>query len=132
MSDQTPTEAAMDAYSDAIRVELGHAPSQYGREQDRALLHANPAIKAMLDAHERAVLLAAGQKLRDRAAKYAADYPGQHPAQLAYHRHMLTAARVIEPEPTDDEIRTGLAELLGGMAVQTTRARPLDTANTEE
>ena len=49
------TEAAMDAYSDAIRAEYGEAPSPAGRERNRVLLHANPAIGAMLAAHKRAV-----------------------------------------------------------------------------
>lgn len=71
---------------------------------------------AMAPLIERAALITAGQKLRDRAEKYAADHPGQHRAQLAYHRHLLIAARVVEPEMTDDEMRAGIADLLGGMA----------------
>ncbi len=111
----TPIEAAMDAYSDAVRVEFGVAPSQDARERDRAVLNVTPGIRAMLDAHERAVLLAAGQKLRDWVDEKYTDPTG---ATGTRRRAILAAARLIEPEPTEDEIREGVAGLLRGMAAR--------------
>lgn len=68
--------------------------------------------RPLLDAHERAVLIAAGQKLRDHAF---ATFEPTGP-EGTWHRATIAAARRIEPEPAEGEMQAAIAELLGGMA----------------
>jgi hypothetical protein len=81
-----PAEIALLAYDEAVNAELGNPPGTVFGERNRKLLHANPAIKAMLDAHEHAI--------RQRVDEQIAAVLELHTPVILHAGHPLVAPRI--------------------------------------